>query len=68
MRKLLAVLLAAIMLVGALAALPASASTTTPGVSDIDGTTSADTPTLLITEILINSKTGNAQLDDQIRE
>ena len=68
MRKLLAVLLAAIMLVGALAALPASASTTTPGVSDFDGTTSADTPTLLITEILINSKTGNAQLDDQMIE
>ena len=68
MRRTFLFFLTAIILVGALAALPASASTTTPGVSDFDGTTSADTPTLLITEILINSKTGNAQLDDQMIE
>lgn len=66
MRKLLAVLLAAIMLVGVLAALPASAEST--GASKFDGTTSAETPTLLITEVLVNSKTGNAQLDDQVKE
>lgn len=69
MRKLLAVLLAAIMLVGVLAALPASAETTgTPGVSGFDGTTAADTPDLLITEVLVNSKTNDPTLNDQMRE
>lgn len=66
MRKLLAVLLAAIMLVGVLAALPAGAETV--GVSKFDGTTSDYTPDLLITEVLVNSKTGHAELDDKLVE
>ena len=68
MRKLLAVLLAAIMLVGALAALPVGAAATA-GVSEFDNTSAADeTPKLLITEILIDSKTGDDTLDDQVKE
>lgn len=66
MRKLLAVLLAAIMLVGVLAALPVGAETAR--VSEFDGTTSDCTTDLVITEILVNSKTGQAALDDQLIE
>ena len=66
MRKLLAVLLAAIMLIGVLAALPASAATVR--TSEFDGTTSDYRPELLITEILVNSKTGDKDLDDQMNE
>ena len=64
MRKLLAVLLAAIMLVGALAVLPVGAEEATPAKSTFDGTTSDETMDLIITEIMVDSATGVPQVDE----
>ena len=68
MRKLPAVLLAATRPVGAFAILPVGAATPTL-TSSFDGTTSAedDVPNLVITEILLNSKSGDGDLDDQLQ-
>lgn len=65
MRKLLAVLLAAIMLVGALAVLPVGAEDTDPAKSKFDGTTSDETMDLIITEIVADSATGVPQVDEE---
>ena len=65
MRKLLAVLLAAIMLVGALAVLPVGAEEATPLTSKFDGTTSDETMDLIITEIVADSATGVPQVDEE---
>ena len=62
MRKVPAVVLTVLMLVGAMAAaLPAFAAT-----SEFDGTTSDTGIDLVITEVLINSSTHNSLLDDQV--
>ena len=66
MKRTFLVFLVAIMLMGVLAALPASAATVR--TSEFDGTTSDYRSELLITEILVNSKTGNKDLDDQMNE
>ena len=61
MRKILAVLLAVMMLAGVVCALPTSAAA---NVSEFDKTTSTDTMDLVVTEVLINSKTGQDSLDN----
>ncbi|MBE6691612.1 MAG: hypothetical protein E7590_10130 [Ruminococcaceae bacterium] len=61
MRKFLAVLLTVLMLVGAVAILPTSAAVLT---SEFDGTKSDAKVDLVITEMLINSKTGIQSLDN----
>lgn len=64
MRKFLAALLAVMMIAGVLAALPISAAE--PTRSSFDGTTSAEPLNdLIITEMLINSKSGTDR-DDQM--
>ena len=67
MRKLLAVLLAAIMLVGALAVLPVGAENA-PVISEFDGTASDVNMDLVITEILVDSSSGHGDLDNQVAE
>ena len=67
MKRAFWIFLAAIMLVGAFAALPASAEANVR-TAGFDGTTSDYTSELLITEILVNSKTGDKDLDDQMKE
>lgn len=62
MRKILAVLLAVMMLAGVLTAMPVSAAANT---SEFDGTTSDGKMDLVVTEVLINSKTGQDSLDNQ---
>ena len=61
MRKFLAVFLAVMMLAGALCVLPTSAAA---NVSEFDKTTSDDKMDLVVTEVLINSKTGQDSLDN----
>ena len=61
MRKILAAFLAVMMLVGVLAAMPVSAEATK---STFDGTTSDEKIDLVVTEVLINSKTGQESLDN----
>ncbi|MBE6703125.1 MAG: lamin tail domain-containing protein [Ruminococcaceae bacterium] len=62
MRKFLAVLLTVMMLAGVLVALPTSAAVAT---SSFDGTKSDAKIDLVITEMLVNSKTGQESLDNQ---
>lgn len=59
MRKFLAVFLAVMMLAGALCVLPTSAAK-----AEFDNTDSGDKMDLVVTEVLINSKTGQDSLDN----
>ncbi|MBQ8357915.1 MAG: hypothetical protein IJX39_08940 [Clostridia bacterium] len=68
MRKFLAALLAVMMLVGVLAVLPVSAADAEPLKATFDGTTSDYEGPLVITEILVDSKSGSDKLDDQVPE
>ncbi|MBQ9098974.1 MAG: hypothetical protein IJY50_06050 [Clostridia bacterium] len=64
MRKFLAAILAVMMLVGVVAVLPASAEDVAK--SAFDNSTADQRPTLIITEMLQNSKTGHTDFDDKI--
>lgn len=59
MRKIIAAFLAVMMLAGVLCALPTSAAT-----AEFDNTSSDATMDLVVTEVLINSKTGQDSLDN----
>ena len=67
MRKILSALLAVVMLVGVLAALPVFADDTIEAVKTFDGTIAGDYDDvdLVVTEVLVNSKSGYDDYDDK---